>query len=57
MPVDAKLMASLRKQYGPKAGKSIYYAMENAGRGPFGKGHKLHQSHVAFVRKHHKRSK
>jgi hypothetical protein len=57
MPVDPKLMASLCKQYGAKAGKSVYYAMENSGRGPFAKGKELNAAHVAFVRKHHKRSR
>ena len=29
MPVNRKKMAALKKEYGDKKGKEIYYAMEN----------------------------
>lgn len=51
MPVDKKLMGSLKKQYGAKSGKSVYYAMMNAGKGPFGPGHKLSGERTAHRRK------
>lgn len=45
MPVNRKMMASMKKQYGSKKGESVYYAMENKmkvkkkayGSGPFSK--------------------
>jgi hypothetical protein len=52
MPLDPKLVAAFTKQYGPKKGMSILYAMENAGRGPFAKGKEYAAQHVAFVKKH-----
>lgn len=32
MPVNKKIMAKLKKEYGAKKGKSVYYAMENSGK-------------------------
>lgn len=32
MPINKKMMAALKKEYGAKKGKSIYYAMENQGK-------------------------
>lgn len=29
MPVNAKKLAALVKQYGPEKGKDVYYALEN----------------------------
>jgi hypothetical protein len=45
MPVNRKMMASMREHYGKKKGESVYYAMENKmkkktkyyGSGPFSK--------------------
>jgi hypothetical protein len=53
MPVVQALMDSLVKKYGADKGKSIYYAMESEGSGPFAKGKKHHDLHQAFVAKHH----
>jgi hypothetical protein len=50
MPVVAKLMDSLQRQYGAKKGERVYYAMEAEGKGPFsssGKYHALHQEAAA----------
>lgn len=38
MPINAPLMKSLKKSYGTKKGKSVYYAMENKGSKSFKKG-------------------
>lgn len=51
MPVVKSLMGSLRKRYGVKQGASIYYAMEAEGLGPFAKGNKHHDKHVAYATK------
>ena len=32
MPVVRKEMVNLKKEYGPKKGESVYYAMENEGK-------------------------
>lgn len=32
MPIVEKIMGNLKKQYGKKKGKSIYYALENLGK-------------------------
>ena len=44
MPVNRKMMANMKHEYGEKKGKSVYYAMENKmkktkyhGSGPFSK--------------------
>lgn len=29
MPINKKMMSSLKKEYGKKKGESIYYALEN----------------------------
>lgn len=29
MPINRKMMANMKKEYGKKSGKNIYYAMEN----------------------------
>ena len=34
MPVNKKAMASLKKEYGAKKGKSVYYALENKTKNP-----------------------
>lgn len=52
MPVDEKLMASLKTRYGDKRGEGVYYAMEAAGKGPFAPGGALHAQHLAFAEKH-----
>lgn len=41
MPVNTKLMSNLQKQYWPKKGKNVYYAMEQEKKGPFKDGNKL----------------
>lgn len=38
MPVNKSLAASLKKKYGAKKAKQIYYAMENKGSKGFKKG-------------------
>lgn len=38
MPVNATLMKSLKKKYGPKKGEQIYYSMEKSGSPSFQKG-------------------
>jgi len=52
VPVVESLMSSLTERYGKKQGSSIYYAMEAAGKGPFGEGGKYHKLHKAFAKKH-----
>lgn len=32
MPVNQKVMRNLKKEYGAKKGKSVYYALENKGK-------------------------
>ena len=49
MPVVKALMSSLREKYGVKKGERIYYAMEAEGKGPFAKGNKHHDKHVAVA--------
>ena len=51
MPIVKSLMKSLKSRYGAKRGESIYYAMEAEGSGPFKKGNKHHDLHVAYARK------
>ncbi|RKX65235.1 MAG: hypothetical protein DRP42_05065 [Tenericutes bacterium] len=51
MPVVKALMGSLRKKYGVKTGERVYYAMEAEGKGPFAKGNKHHDLHVAYATK------
>lgn len=29
MPINKSMMAAMKKEYGSKKGKSVYYAMEN----------------------------
>lgn len=50
MPVVESLMASLQERYGAERGKRVYYSMEASGKGPFAKGNKHHDKHVAFAR-------
>jgi hypothetical protein len=38
MPINKTLANALRKKYGDKKAKEIYYAMENEGKPPFKKG-------------------
>ena len=49
MPIVQKLMTSLKARYGDYEGERIYYAMEAEGTGPFGKGKKHHDLHLAFL--------
>lgn len=49
MPVVQSLMESLQKRYGPEKGKSIYYAMEGEGSGPFAPGGKYRHLHERFA--------
>jgi hypothetical protein len=51
MPVVKSLMTSLRTRYGAKKGERIYYGMEAEGKGPFAKGNKHHDLHVAYAAK------
>lgn len=51
MPVIKSLMASLRKRYGATKAEKIYYGMEAEGKGPFAKGNKYHDLHVAYAEK------
>ncbi len=51
MPVVKSLMASLRSRYGAKKADRVYYAMEAEGKGPFAKGNKYHDLHVAYAEK------
>jgi hypothetical protein len=44
MPIKAKLMKSLVKEYGAKKGRRVYFAMEHvAGCKELFKGHKRHK--------------
>jgi hypothetical protein len=52
MPVVQGLMSALQERYGAERGKRVYYAMEASGKGPFAKGNKHHDKHVAFAAKH-----
>ncbi len=52
MPVNEHLMESLVNTYGEERAKSIYYAMEASGAGPFGNGNKLFGDHLTFASKH-----
>jgi len=52
MPIVESLMLSLVRRYGKEKGQRIYYAMEAEGSGPFAKGAKHHDLHVAFAAKH-----
>lgn len=51
MPVVKSLMSALRGRYGAKKGERVYYAMEAEGKGPFAKGNKHHDLHVAYAQK------
>lgn len=53
MPVVQSLMDNLVRQYGAAKGRSVYYAMEAEGSGPFAKGGKHHDLHVAFTQRNH----
>lgn len=52
MPVVESLMKSLTSKYGVVEGENVYYAMEASARGPFAKGRKYHDLHLAFAERH-----
>lgn len=52
MPVNQHLMDSLTKRYGEERGRSVYFAMEAAGSGPFAEGNALHADHLVFAAAH-----
>jgi len=51
MPVVQSLMNSLQSRYGRERGRSIYYAMEAEGSGPFGDGGKYRHLHEEWAAK------
>ncbi len=51
MPVIKSLMTSLRSRYGARKADRVYHAMEAEGSGPFAKGNKYHDLHVAYAEK------
>jgi hypothetical protein len=53
MPIVQSLMDKLIATYGEGRATSVYYAMEAEGSGPFARGAKYHDLHVAFADKHH----
>ena len=52
MPINEKLMSKLQAQYGEREGKSVYFAMEAEGKGPFGAGKSMHGQHLDFAKRH-----
>ena len=51
MPIVKSLMTSLKTRYGPSRGERVYHAMVAEASGPFRKGAKYHDEHVAFSQK------
>ena len=52
MPIVESLMHALTAKYGKVEGENVYYAMEASAKGPFAKGAKYHDLHLAFAEKH-----
>lgn len=52
MPIVQSLMNALTAKYGQVEGENVYYAMEASAKGPFAKGAKYHDLHLAFAEKH-----
>ena len=51
MPIVQSLMDNLVRQYGKERGRSVYFAMEAEGKGPFAKGGKYHALHESFAKR------
>ncbi len=51
MPIVKSLMSSLTTRYGAHQGERVYHAMVAEASGPFRKGAKHHDEHVAFAQK------
>jgi len=51
MPVIKSLMKSLRNRYGATKAEAVYRGMEAEAKGPFAKGNKHHDLHVAYANK------
>jgi hypothetical protein len=52
VPIVEKLMNALTAKYGAIEGENVYYSMEASAKGPFAKGARYHDLHLAFAEKH-----